>query len=127
MYLRFVTHGAVTRAAVRPGLFGVAYWLRDELWPSPLAEAIDHELHWFGDNLPVPRGRHPFQVRAGRVWHSDGICWFRPTTEARGSISHAHVLAALLTDGGVQVERLQAQRPGTILYQDAIQIVAKPN
>lgn len=127
MYLRFMTPGAVTRAGVRPGLFRAAYDLRDDLWPSPLAHAIAHELDWFGDCLPVPRGAHPFAVRSARVWHRDGVCWFRPQPEAREAIAHAHVLAALLGEGGVPVERITTWRPGTILYRDAIQVVAKPH
>lgn len=127
MYLRFVTPGAVTRAGVRPGLFGAAYALRDALWPDPLARAIDQELGWFGCHLPVPRGAHPFAVRARGVWRKDGVCWFRPQAEARDAIARAHVLAALLDDGGIPVERIAARHPGTILYRDAMQVVAKPH
>ena len=127
MYLRFITPGAVTRAGVRPGLFGAAYRLRDAVWPSPLGHAIAHELAWFGQCLPVPRGAHPFAVRAQRVWHRDGICWFCPQPEAREAIAHAHILAALLGEGGVPVERIGTRHPGTILYRDAMQVVAKPH
>lgn len=127
MYLRFVTPGAVTRAGLRPGLFGIAFDLSCDLWPSPLAQAIDHELEWFGRYLPVPGGCHPFAVRAQRVWHKDGVCWFRPEAEARDAIAHAHVLAALLDECGVPVDRISARNPGTILYRDAQQVVAKPH
>jgi hypothetical protein len=127
MYLRFVTPGAVTRAGVRPGFFDAAYAMRHTLWPSPIAQAIGHELSWFGQSLPVPDGRHPFAVRAQRVWHMDGVCWFRPQAEARDAIAHAHVLAALLDECGVPVERIGTRHPGTILYRDAMQVVAKPN
>jgi hypothetical protein len=127
MYIRFTTPGAVTRASVRPGLFGAAYDLRDALWPCPLAYAIAIELNWFGAYLPVPRGRHAFAVRARRVWHRDGVCWFRPAAEAREAIAHAHVLAKLMETGGVPVERITSTAPGTILYRDAMQVVAKPH
>ncbi len=127
MYLRFVTPGAVTRAGLRPGFFRAAYAMRDSLWPSPVAQAIALELAWFGAHLPVPRGRRAFAVRARRVWHSDGVCWFIPQAAARDAITHAHVLAALLGEAGVRVERIGAHDPGTILYRDAIQVVAKPN
>ncbi|MCJ2188706.1 hypothetical protein [Novosphingobium beihaiensis] len=127
MYLRFVTPGAITRAGIRPGLFRAASDLCGDLWPSPLARAIDHELCWFGKYLPVPSGSHPFAVRARRVWHKDGICWFRPEPAAREAIAHAHVLAVLLEDGGIPVERITARHPGTILYRDAMQVVAKPH
>ena len=127
MYLRFTTPGAVTRARLRPGFFGAAYAMRDALWPSPLAYAIATELNWFGQYLPVPRGRRAFAVRARRVWHSDGVCWFRPAAEAREAITRAHILAKLLEAGGVPVERVTSRAPGTILYRDAMQVVAKPD
>jgi hypothetical protein len=125
MYIRFTTPGAVTRASVRPGLFRAAYDLRDALWPSPLAYAISLELNWFGAYLPVPGGQRAFAVRARRVWHRDGVCWFRPAAEAREAIIHAHILAELLEAGDVPVERITSCAPGTILYRDAMQVVAK--
>jgi hypothetical protein len=127
MYIRFTTPGAVTRASVRPGLFRAAYDLRDALWPSPLAYAIAIELNWFAAYLPVPRGRRAFAVRARRVWHWDGVCWFRPTAEARQAVTHAHLLAELLEAGDVPVERVTSRVPGTILYRDEMQVVAKPH
>jgi hypothetical protein len=127
MYLRFVTPGAVTRAHVRPGFFNAAYWARDVLWPDPVAQAIGHELDWFGQHLPVPRGRAAFAVRAQRVWHKDGVCWFRPQAEAREAIARAHIVACLLDACGVPVERISVRHPGTILYRDAMQVVAKPD
>lgn len=72
------------------------------------------------------RRAHPFAVRAARVWHSDGVCWFRPDAGAREAIGHAHVMVALLGEGGVPVERITTRQPGTILYRDAMQVVAKP-
>jgi hypothetical protein len=127
MYLRFITPGAITRARVAPGFFHAAYALRDRLWPDPVAEALAIELDWFNSHLPVPRGRRAFCVRAKRRWHSDGVCWFRPTTEAREAVQRAHIMAALLQEAGVPVERLSSRRPGTILYADDLQVVAKPD
>lgn len=127
MYLRFTTPGAVTRAGVPPGFFRVAHEVSRHFWPDPVAQALWIELCWFNDHLPVPSGRHPFAVRAQRVWHSDGVCWFRPEPEAREAIARAHVVAALLRDCGCPVERLTARHPGTILYRDAMQVVAKPH
>ncbi len=74
----------------------------------------------------MPRGAHTFAVRAQRVWHRDGVCWFCPREEAREAIALAHVLAALLGECGVPAERISARHPGTIRYRDAMQVVAKP-
>ena len=122
MYLRFTVPGTVTRARVAPGLFGPAsnlWWDRAEDTPALLA--IRRELDWFNDWLPKPRR---FAVVArGRRW-DDGVCWFRD--HAREAIGHAWVLAALLVECGVPVERNWTRDPGQILYRDRWQVVAKP-
>jgi hypothetical protein len=41
-------------------------------------------------------------------------------------ITHAFVLSALLQECGVPVTKVATHRPGTILYRDPYQIVAKP-
>lgn len=127
MYLRFVIDGAITRAGLRPGFFRIAAIVRDTLWPSPIAQAIGLELEWFNAHLPIPRGRTAFAVKARGVWHRDGVCWFRPEADAREAVGHGHVLAVLLRDTGVRVDRIATDHPGQILYRDAMQVVAKPD
>jgi hypothetical protein len=41
-------------------------------------------------------------------------------------IGHAFVLASLLDEAGMPVRKVATHRPGTILYRDRWQIVAKP-
>ena len=123
MFLRFTVPGTVTRARVAPGPFrtayDVCYW--SDRHDDPVIAAIRRELDWFGERLPVPRR---FGVVAkGRHW-SDGVCWFRD--EAREMVGHAYVLAALLAECGVPVERTWTRDPGQILYRDRWQVVAKP-
>ena len=108
MYLRFTVPGTVTRARVAPGPFKLASRLtwqgeRDD----PVVAALRRELDWF----------------KGREWW-DGICWFRD--DAREMVGHAYVLAALLAECGVPVERTWTRDPGQILYRDPFQVVAKP-
>ena len=123
MYLRFTVPGTVTRARVAPGPFRLASALccsRGDT-PDPVLLALRRELDWFNEWLPVPRR---FGVVAkGRKW-SDGICWFRD--DAREMVGHAYVLAALLAECGVPIERSWTRDPGQILYRDAFQVVAKP-
>ena len=124
MYVRFITPWWRLRRHVDCGPFGPAYEAsRDRDVPEVLRVAIRHELDWFEDWLPVP-GRDAFQVKSCRRWRRDGICWF--VAEAREMIEHAFVLAALLDEVGVPVRKVATQRPGTILYRDRWQIVAKP-
>ena len=121
MYVRFTAPGAVTRARVAPGLFGPAYYLSWALPDSPVRLAIDREIDWFCQWLPVP---DRFGVKAkGRIW-SDGVCWFRD--HAREMVAHAFALAALIEDCGVPIDRIWTRDPGQILYRDPFQVVAKP-
>ncbi|KRA80467.1 hypothetical protein [Altererythrobacter sp. Root672] len=123
MYLRFTVPGTVTRARVAPGLFGVAgdvLW-RHEEHPDPVLLALRDEVDWFNHWLPIPSR---FGVVAkGRKW-SDGVCWFRD--DAREMVGHAYVLAALLEECGVPIERIWTRDPGQVLYRDRWQVVAKP-
>ena len=124
-YVRFITPAwRVRRVDADCGPFGPAYdavYERDV--PEPLRLAIWREIDWFNMNLPVPpRGSRCVKSR-GR-WYPDGICWF--VAEAREMIAHAFVLASLLKEVGVPVRKVAAECPGTILYRDPWQIVAKP-
>jgi hypothetical protein len=123
-YVRFITPWWRVRRQVDCGPFGPPYeaW-RDGDVPEVLRVAIGEEIDWFEQNLPVPH-RQAFRVKSRRRRRSNGICWFH--AEAREMISHAFVLAALLEEIGVPVRKAATHRPGTILYRDPFQIVAKP-
>lgn len=123
MYVRFHSPWA-QRRGVHFGLFGPAGALAwDERVPEPLRVAIGHELDWFNAHLPVPR-RRAFTVRSRKRWVDVGICWFHD--DAREMIARGFALAALLGECGVPVTKVATRRPGTVLYRDAWQIVAKP-
>jgi hypothetical protein len=123
-YVRFITPWWRLRRDVDCGPFGPAYAAtRGEAVPEVLRIAIREELDWFEANLPVPR-RDAFRVKSRRIWRNDGICWF--VAEAREMIARTFVLAALLDEAGMPVRKVATYRPGTILYRDPRQIVAKP-
>ncbi len=124
MYVRFITPWWRIRRHVDCGPFGPAYdaWYDPDV-PEVLRVAIRQELDWFEEHLPVPRWT-AFRVKSRKRWRPDGICWF--VAEAREMIAHAFVLAALLREVGVPVRKVATRRPGTVLYRDRWQIVAKP-
>lgn len=123
-YVRFITPWWRVRRQVDCGPFGPAYSAcRSDAVPEVLRIAIRQELDWFEDRLPVP-ARSAFRVKSRKVWRSDGICWF--VDDAREMIGHAFVLASLLEEAGLPVRKVATRRPGTILYRDPWQIVAKP-
>lgn len=126
-YVRFITPAwRLRRVQADCGPFGPAYdavYERDV--PIVLQDAIWQEVDWFNRNLPVPKPRRDaFCVKSRGRWYPDGICWF--VAEAREMIAHAFVLASLLREAGVPVRKVWTRRPGTVLYRDPYQIVAKP-
>ena len=124
MYVRFHSPWALLRRGVNYGLFGPAYdYARDAGVAEVLRAALWHEIEWFEDNLPVPK-RGCFYVKSKKRWRAVGLCWF--VDDAREMIAHAFALASLLRECGVPVTKVATHRPGTILYRDAYQIVAKP-
>ena len=126
-YVRLITpQRRLRRCEADCGPFGPAY---DAAWdprvPPVLRDAIWYEIDWFEQNLPVPQPRRDaFCVKSRGRWYPDGICWF--VAEAREMIAHAFVLASLLGEVGVPVRKVATRRPGTVLYRDNWQIVAKP-
>jgi hypothetical protein len=126
-YVRFITPARrLRRVQADCGPFGPAYeaaW--DPRVPDGVRRAIWDEIEWFNCYLPVPQPRNDaFCVKSRKRWYPDGICWF--VAEAREMIAHAFVLASLLREAGVPVRKVWTRRPGTVLYRDPYQVVAKP-
>lgn len=118
MYIRFVCAQRSTRARAEVGLFRSAY--RDIDWGSAsdcwIRDEIDRSLQWFDTYLDAPN----VVTRCGR----DGICWFRDS--AARHVSEARYLARLLTEAGHPIAELRMDRPGTVIWSDAHQVVALP-
>ena len=92
--------------------------------PDPecrLAE-IGRVRDWFADNLEKPDF---LEKRIGRQGVRQGLCWFDET--AGEHIEQARYLAWLLTDLGLPVEGIRSERPGLLLYDDGVQVVAVPD
>ena len=130
MYVRFFGHatarlGLRGHPAVRTGIFGTAYPLsRNEGAPDWLRAEVRRELDGFETYLPVP-SRSVFWVKSQRRWRRQGLCWFRP--DAGTMISHAFNLRALIEDYGIPVDVVKSERPGSVLYRDDYQVVARPD
>lgn len=100
------------------GVFQAALGLRDagrlEVYEE---EWLERDLAWLRMHLPSPDCLlDPGNERA--------ICWFRP--DARRPIEKVRGIVALLDAHGVSVRMTTTADPGTILYEDDWQVVAKP-
>lgn len=122
MYLRFVTPGDAPVRGIAPGFFrSPRRWDATCDAPDYLRNAIEAEMEWFNQNLAFPKRTW---VLAKGVRHYHGVCWF--DCRHQETISRAWGQAALIEESGVPVRTLRTSRPGTILYRDDQQVVAKP-
>lgn len=118
MLIRFATLASDPDSGHSSGILVVAHSLRDE---GNLTSAEHEELRlllaWFTQNLPVPK-------ILANTEHRRGISWFKPTaTEAIGRMWE---LKRLMESHGHHVKVLRCSEPGSVLYQDEWQVVAKP-
>lgn len=116
--IRFSTLAKDPDSGHRSGILVVAHELRDD----GVLSASEHEhlcylLAWFTANLPVPK------VLAD-VEHRRAISWFKPS--AVEAVRSMWELKGVLEEQGHHVEVLRTERPGTVVYEDDWQIVAKP-
>lgn len=101
------------------GVFHAAMELRDAGQLEQHEEAwLERELAWLRMHLPSPDclrddGNH----RA--------ICWFKPT--AKTAIDKVRGIVAMLDSRGIVVQMITTDDPGTLVYEDKWQVVAKPH
>lgn len=123
MYLRFISPVRPRARSVDYGLFQAVIACRElDEYPIWLREQIELEFDWFKEYLPTPSESnfHDHYVRA----RADHICWFR--SEAKDMIKRAYGIKALLAELGCTIVVRKTANPGTIIYYDKWQVVARP-
>jgi hypothetical protein len=118
MLVRFCTLRRDATSHSPQGIFHAAIELRDDGRLEAYEEEwLERELRWLRMHLPSPDClRDEGNERA--------ICWFKP--EARRAIEKVRGIVALLEAKGVPVEMRTTADPGTVVYEDKWQVVAKP-
>jgi hypothetical protein len=118
VYLRFSLKVLDTDSGYNKGVLVAAHELRDNADMSVDEHRELHEsLAWFNVNLNHPAClADPENRRA--------ISWFKP--EAHKPISRMWALKAILENHGYMVDVLKTESPGSILFEDGWQVVAKP-
>jgi len=122
MFVRFVVSELDPDSGEPLGIFQVMYRLADRGELSLDEQARwDTIRRWFNSQLKRPES----MSRSARP-HARGVAisWFRDS--ATRHIGRAYELVTLLGELGVQVETLRTSRPGYIVYEDAVQVVAEP-
>ncbi len=118
MLIRFCMLGRHSASHSPTGVFQAAIKLRDDdSLESYEAEWLERELSWLRMHLPSPDClRDSGNERA--------ICWFKP--DAKRAIEKVRGIVALLETKGLAVETVTTSDPGTIIFEDKWQVVAKP-
>ena len=118
MLIRFAVLAADSDSGRKQGILVAAHTLRDE---GDLSVEDHTELRtaiaWFNENIPVP-------AMLDKPEHRRAISWFKPS--ANEAIQRMWRLKQLLDTHGLHVDVLRSDEPGTIVYEDDLQVVAKP-
>lgn len=86
--------------------------------PGKIMREIESLGYWLETNTPAPRAcayRDPFSR-----WP---IKWYKPS--AREHIARADRLCQLLNEQGVDIVRMCSPKPGSIIYEDGVQIIIR--
>jgi hypothetical protein len=118
MLIRFATLATDTDSGYASGILVTAHTLRDEgdLTPEEHLE-LRAALAWFNEALFVPK-------LLERAEHRRAISWFKPAAEE--AVRRMWHLKDLLDRHGHHVEVLRTSEPGTVVYEDDWQVIAKP-
>ena len=118
MLVRFSILEADPDSGQKAGVLVAAHTLRDEGELSAQEhEQVRSALQWFNEHVEVP------EVLEAEGNHR-AISWFKPA--ARVAISKMWELKSLLEHHGLHVEVLRTLDPGLVVYEDELQVVAKP-
>jgi hypothetical protein len=124
MYLRFVVPELDEESERGLGVFHAAYNLckRGELYPHEETH-LEELRHWFNVHLEKPTcftaAKPPYYRKKKKA-----VSWFKDT--AQSHISRIHEMIAILSNHGISVRMVKAERVGYVVYEDDHQIVAEP-
>ncbi len=117
-YVRFVVPGRDTRSGSLQGIIQAVSRLdalgqlepHENLW-------LLEDMRWLNEHVKVPGCLSDPENRRA-------ICWFRP--HATRAINKARSIATLLKTKGIPVEMITTRDPGVVIYEDGLQVAAKP-
>lgn len=117
MYIRFVVGTNRDRPTTQAGVVTELRMLRDSgRLPDYEVEHVEEIFELINEVLPCP----PF---LGSDWSPDAISWFKDS--AQDMIRTFRQVVAILEEYGRPVRTIVTGNPGTILYEDAFQVVAE--
>jgi len=125
VYVRFVVDAIDDDSQVRGGILQAAHAMRDEgEMLEPDREKLEALLSWFTSQLNTPDRFNRTRSKGYYRRTPKGISWLKDTSKEH--IDKMREVAEILTRYGRGVEMLKESRPGYVVYEDEIQIVAEP-
>lgn len=122
MYLRFVVDRVDDGSSEPQGLFQAVYDLLHDGHLSKDEQARAKKVfNWFDKNLPGPKR---FSRSSKRSAKAVAISWFKPT--AHECIRQMQEFACILYAHDIPTRVIKTRRPGYVVYEDDLQIVAQP-
>jgi len=121
--LRFVTEDRHEPFGHRSGIVQKAYNVRDDAETAEhLQKALSTELEWLKLNMCTPS---KFTRSAGHRKDEVAISWVK--SEAREHVDCLRRIENLLKSTRVPTHCLRTSRPGFVVYEDDVQVVAEPS
>jgi len=122
MFLRFTTQFKNEDGEFEKGVFQAAAFLRrnSETYNYDL-QLLEELKHWFNLNLDRPTR---FSKSKRKNAESKSLSWYKST--AREHIQKMYDMKAILEKYDIIIEVVMSDNPGTILYEDDIQVSALP-
>jgi hypothetical protein len=122
MFVRFVIQRNDEGSGRRQGLFQAMTDLEDSgALAAHEQERYEEIYEWFRKHLKKPRSftrsTKPHAKKVALSWFKDG---------ATDHIRNMRAIAAILDGHGIQVDVLQTERPGYVVYEDKYQVAAEP-
>jgi len=120
--LRFVTLDRHEPFGHRTGVVHKAVELRDSPGQyGKLRDELADEVNWLNEHMPSPeRFTRTSRANADEV----AISWVKG--EAKQHVDCLRRMGQLLSTVGLPVECLRTSRPGFVVYEDDVQVVAVP-
>lgn len=125
MFLRFVVQRVNDASGVREGLFPTAYALRrEEMLSDADNSEISELLDWLDAHMERPDRFNRSTSKGYYRRNTRGIAWLKPG--ATQHIAKMRALAALLDRNGYTTDVIKSDRPGYVVYEDDVQMIAEP-
>ncbi len=122
MYIRFQTSEIDLEWSTKLlGIFQFAYKLLHSWLPEYDDFRLNKILVWFDEHLHVPS---KFSRKRTSSYTTRWISWYKDT--AKEHLQNMYELKQIMEEHDIFVEVVMTDKPGYIVYEDEVQIVAEP-